>query len=89
MSDVVAVIGLLAVVEIVGLFALALVVHRQNQKIRELARVVVALSEKRTEETGERVEIDTSLLDAEPADVVAAGEDLYSHARPPAPWVVR
>lgn len=84
-----ALIGLLVVVEGTGLLVLGLLLYQHTERVRHLSRVVLTLTQEHEATQGTRIAVDRGLLLGEPEDVVAAdGEDLWSKVPDPRPWRV-
>lgn len=89
MTDAIAIIGLLATVNLVTTAALALYIARLREQTSHLKDLVTTLVREYEAKTGTRVAVDTALL-GEPVDVVAEdGSDVFSHIHDARPWVVK
>lgn len=89
MTDALALLGMLAVLNAVGLGVVALYVYRMREQTRHCIQIVTTLLRAYEAETGTRVAVDPNLL-GEPLDVVAEdGTDEWSKLPPAEPWEVR
>lgn len=89
MTDALAILGMLAVLNAVGLATLALYVNRQREQVKQCIAIVTTLLKAYESETGTRVAVDPGLL-GEPLDVVAEdGSDVVSQIPEAKPWGVR
>ena len=85
----VALIGLLAVAEGVGLLGITLYVLRLREQVVHLIALTRTLLKEYEAATGSRLAVDQPLL-GEPADVVAEeGADVFSQIPEARPWQVR
>ena len=89
MTEIAAILGLLATMNLLTTGLLALIVWRQREQIRHCIQIVTTLLKAYEAETGTRVDVDKNLL-GEPLDVVAdEGSDAFSRVPDAQPWGVR
>ena len=89
MTDLVAILGLLASVNLVTTVALTLYLLRLREQTTHMKDLVTTLIREYEQTTGNRVAVDTRLL-GEPQDVVAdEGSDVFSHLPEARPWGVK
>ena len=88
-SILLAILGILAVMNAVGLVAVALYVNRQREQVRHCIQIITTLLKAYESETGTKVAVDHGLL-GEPLDVVADEDsDVFSKIPDAAPWGVK
>ena len=88
-SALLALIGLLAVMALLGVLVVGLVAYRQQEQIRHLGAAMRTLTREWKGATGQGIQLDPGLL-GEPADVVAPDDDRWSKVPAAvAPWKVR
>ena len=88
-SALLAFVGLLATVAVIGVVVLGLVVHRQQEQISHLGAAMRALAKEWKSDTGLTLQLDPSLI-GEPPDVIAPDEDKWTKIPTSArPWNVR
>ena len=87
MTDLVAILGLLATVNLAATVALVLYISRHREQTKHCLQVVTTLLRAYEAETGTKVAVDPGLL-GEPLDVMAAEDDEVSQVPAVRPWGV-
>ena len=82
--EVVAIFGLLTVVNLVALLAFGVLLYRHDKQIQHLGAVAKTLTHAWKETSGQEIRVDPSLLGFEPDDV--APDDEETPFEPPAGW---
>ena len=89
MDSLIAFLGLMVTMELVGLVILGLILSRHQEQIRHLGAAMRALAKEWKSDTGLTLQLDPSLI-GEPPDVIAPDEDKWTKIPASArPWNVR